>query len=183
MVSLPCAMQHLHGHRGMVAAAGPSPLQGAAVFVQGPQGPAPLCPRRPRAEAGFQTRRVFCKEIRQARRAPQTAIPMAGNLQASGHEPQTLKPASCRGHRLGNELWSRLEPLGAQPALPHPTQGHRTGICKGWGAAARPHRAAWGLQGHFIICCRSLSLVSVLRRAALGQHHTKGAHSRAPVQD
>lgn len=157
MVSLPRAMQHLHGHRGVVAAAAPSPLVPHRSRVSNPLG---VLQRNP----------------------PSPAIPMAGNLQARGHEPQTLKPASCWGHRLGNELWTRLEPLGAQPALPHPTWGHH----KEWGA--QPHRAAWGLQGHFIIYCRSSELVPAPRgcaekrgvRAAPHQRRTQPRAGSAP---
>lgn len=140
-------MQHLHGHCGVVAAAAPSPL----------------VPRRSRVSNLLGVLQ---------RNPPSPAIPMAGNLQARGHKPQTLKLGSCWGHRLGNELWTRLEPLGAQPALPHPTRGHH----KGWGA--QPHRAAWGLQGHFII------LLFTPRECTeeLGQHHTKGAPSPVPLQ-
>lgn len=140
-------MQHLHGHRGVVAAAAPSPL----------------VPHRSRVSNLLGVLQ---------RNPPSPAIPMAGNLQARGHEPQTLKPASCWGHRLGNELWSRLEPLGAQPALPHPTWGHH----KGWGA--QPHRAAWGLQGHFIIYCRSSELVPAPRECAEKRGVRAAPHQR-----
>lgn len=100
----------------------------------------------------------------------------------AGKRPRAteLKSASCQGHRLGNELWTRLEPLGAQPALPHPTWGHH----KGWGA--QPHQAAWGLQGHFIIYCRSSELVPAPHectegfRAAPHQRRTQPCAGLAP---
>lgn len=140
-------MQHLHGHRGVVAAAAPSPL----------------VPHRSRVSNLLGVLQ---------RNPPSPAIPMAGNLQARGHEPQTLKLASCWGHWLGNELWSQLEPLGAQPVLPHPTWGHH----KGWGA--QPHRAAWGLQGHFIIYCRSSELVPAPRECAEKRGVRAAPHQR-----